>query len=403
MWSSRGRRVRKVGFDRESALLPPSPRTFEGSRLLREYFALPEKFLFFQFAGFREALAGCANEQIELVVPLREGSPRLEREVVLSSLELFCSPAINLFQKQFSQVIEPSRFSEFHVVPDANRPLDFEVHTILEVEGYGDSSPNGRPVSPFFRTRYGEREGAAFFTVNRQPRMLTAAEREANNREIPYTGSEVFLSLVDTRQVPFAGDLQQLAISARCTNRHLPILLSGENSNWKLEGGVKADVRVLAGPTLPTFVPVDGAYAWQLLSGFSANYLSLLDSDDGQALALRELLALHAGNRSDWAPPQIEALRHVDAVAVQRPLYAAEDSEEESPIKVIGRGLEVTVEFDQAAYTGQRLFLLGAVLAEFFARYVSLQSFTETVVKTWPDQKETVPLMQSQVFAPESR
>ena len=38
--------VRRVGFHRDEALLPPSPRTFEGYRLLREYFNFPQRFLF---------------------------------------------------------------------------------------------------------------------------------------------------------------------------------------------------------------------------------------------------------------------------------------------------------------------------------------------------------------------
>jgi type VI secretion system protein ImpG len=58
------------------------------------------------------------------------------------------------------------------------------------------------------------------------------------------------------------------------------------------------------------------------------------------------------------------------------------------------RGLEITVLFDEAAFEGQGVFVLGAVLEQFFAKYVSLNSFTETVVATqqrkeimrWPVQ-----------------
>ncbi len=56
------------------------------------------------------------------------------------------------------------------------------------------------------------------------------------------------------------------------------------------------------------------------------------------------------------------------------------------------RGLEVSVTFDESAFHGSGAFLLGAVLEQFFARYVSLNSFTETAVctlergeiKRWP-------------------
>jgi type VI secretion system protein ImpG len=46
------------------------------------------------------------------------------------------------------------------------------------------------------------------------------------------------------------------------------------------------------------------------------------------------------------------------------------------------RGLEVTVTLEEALFEGTGVFLLGAVLEQFFARYVSINSFTETVVKT---------------------
>ncbi len=47
-----------------------------------------------------------------------------------------------------------------------------------------------------------------------------------------------------------------------------------------------------------------------------------------------------------------------------------------------GRGLEITLTCDEAAYAGAGVFLLGAVLSEFFAKYVSINSFTETILKT---------------------
>ena len=46
------------------------------------------------------------------------------------------------------------------------------------------------------------------------------------------------------------------------------------------------------------------------------------------------------------------------------------------------RGLEITATFDEDAFEGSSAFLLGAVLERFFAKYVSINSFTVTVVKT---------------------
>jgi type VI secretion system protein ImpG len=47
-----------------------------------------------------------------------------------------------------------------------------------------------------------------------------------------------------------------------------------------------------------------------------------------------------------------------------------------------GRGVEIAVTFDEAAFSGAGAFLLGAVLEKFFSKYVSLNSFTRVTVKT---------------------
>jgi type VI secretion system protein ImpG len=46
------------------------------------------------------------------------------------------------------------------------------------------------------------------------------------------------------------------------------------------------------------------------------------------------------------------------------------------------RGQQITLTMDEASFEGTSAFLLGTVLEEFFARYVSINSFTETVVRT---------------------
>jgi len=46
------------------------------------------------------------------------------------------------------------------------------------------------------------------------------------------------------------------------------------------------------------------------------------------------------------------------------------------------RGIEVTLLFDEKAFEGTGVFLLGAVLDRFLAEYTSINSFTETVIET---------------------
>jgi type VI secretion system protein ImpG len=104
------------------------------------------------------------------------------------------------------------------------------------------------------------------------------------------------------------------------------------------------------------------------------NYLSLLDSRDGQgATALRELLKLYVNPNDVFTLRQIDGIRSVVATPVVRRVASP------GPL-TFARGLEIRVTMDEEAFEGSGIFVLGAVLAYFFSRYVAINSFTETVI-----------------------
>ncbi|NKF33746.1 type VI secretion system baseplate subunit TssF, partial [Pseudomonas sp. BGM005] len=53
------------------------------------------------------------------------------------NIVLFATPAINLFERQADLVHVSDKNTEHHVIVDRMRPLDFEVHSILEMSGDG--------------------------------------------------------------------------------------------------------------------------------------------------------------------------------------------------------------------------------------------------------------------------
>jgi type VI secretion system protein ImpG len=72
---------------------------------------------------------------------------------------------------------------------------------------------------------------------------------------------------------------------------------------------------------------------------------------------------------------QIEGLRSTSVRRVVRRLHGP------GPL-AFGRGLEITVLVEELAFEGGSAFLLGAVLNQYFARHVSINSFTETVLRS---------------------
>ena len=382
--------IRRVGFSDQEALLPPSPRSFEGYRLVREYFAFPQRYLFFEVAGFAEAVKRCPGDSLDLVIALKEQDTRLEGRLDKSFFELFCTPAINLFSKQLDRISLSDRFSEFHVVADRNRPLDFEIFELQNVTGFGALAGEEQEYRPFFLAKDTDVSAGAFYTTNRVPRVLTAREKQFGQKSA-YSGTEVYLSLVDATCAPYRSSLRQLGIKALCTNRHLPIQMAkgiGRTDFTMDLSAPVASIRCLSGPTLPRPSQAEGRFSWRLVSHLSLNYLSLLDArgEDG-AVALREILKLYTDANDRQIAKQIEGLLSVRSSPVVRRVKTP------GPI-TFARGLEIVLNFDEPAYEGTGVFLLGGVLEQFFAKYVSLNSFTETIIKTqqrgeimrWPAQ-----------------
>jgi type VI secretion system protein ImpG len=375
-----GSRIRDKGFADDEALLPYTDRSFSGYRLLQEYFACPERFLFAVFTGLRPVLSRAQAGEFEIVVLFDRSVARLHNAVDAGNFRLFCTPAINLFPRRADRIHLQAGKTEYHVLADRTRPMDFEIHSISHVEGFGDSQEPEQRFQPFYGCdeRVWHGGGRAFYTLRREPRLLSARQKLQGARS-SYVGSEVFIALVDANEAPYASQLRQLGMRLLCTNRDLPLQMpvGKSRTDFTLDTGAPvASIRCVAGPTKPRAPTASGETAWRLVSHLQLNYVSLLgDSGEEGAAALREMLTLYCDEFDAGARRQIEGVKAVRAQPVVRRIPVP------GPIS-FGRGLEITLTCDDGAFEGTGAFLLGAVMRHFFARYVSVNSFTETVLRT---------------------
>jgi len=374
--------VRRAGYDNAEALLPYDARSFHGYRLLHEYFVFPERFMFFELLGLAEALSGCEDTVMDVILLMDEPDLDLQGMVDTSQFTPYCAPAINLFPKRADMIHLTERYSEHHVVPDRTRPRDFEIYRVLGVRGYGARADEEVEFQSFYSATdftTGGAGGGAYFTAHRVPRLPSERERRFGRRS-SYTGSEVFLSLVDAQAAPYRTDLKQLGVDTLCTNRDLPLQMAvGQGKTdftMDISAPVEGEIRCIAGPTPPRPSHIEGEIAWRAVSHLALNYLSLVDQDAGQgAAALRDLLRLYGDARDPAIRKQIDGVKSIAYRPITRRVAVA------GPIS-FARGLEVTVTLDEEAFEGGSAFLLGGVLERFFAKYVSINSFTETVVRT---------------------
>lgn len=373
-------RVNLVGFDDDAALLPVPARNFGGYRLLQEYFSFPQRYLFFEISGLKDAVQGNGGSEMELVILFARGEAALEKIVGPSNFLLNCTPAVNLFDKVIDRIHLGDSTHEFHVVPDRTRPVDYEIYDLSSVVGYGTGVDNEQTFRPFYADYHAaDPKSNGYFSLRREPRLPSEKQQRTGSRSSGYIGSEVFLSLVDPNEAPYRTELRQLSLRARCTNRDLPLhmIIGGAKSDFSLEVAAPVEgIRCVQGPSKPYPALVDSAQAWKFISQLSLNYLSLLDTDSEQgAAALRELLSLYATTADEGMHKQVEGLRslHCEKTVSRLPMPG--------PL-CFGRGILMTLEMDELFFEGGSAFLLGSVLERFLARHVTINSFTETVLRT---------------------
>lgn len=371
-----GDAIEAAGFGDDEALLPVTLPGFAGYRLLQEYFAFPQRFLALDLRGVGEQLRAAGGSEVELVFLFARGDANLQQTVDAGNLALHCVSAINLFEQRCDRIHVTPETSDFHVVVDRTRPLDFEVHDILEVEGHGSGLEDTTRFLPLYATFHTEAHShGAYYALQREPRLLSEHQRREGPRS-SYIGTEVYISIVDAHEAPYPAGLQQLGVRALCSNRDLPMLLPGSAELSADGSGAVAAVRVIKGPSRPLSALREGNLAWKFINQLSLNHLSLLDTDREQgAAALREMLKLYVSDADAALQRQIEGLRSVRAEPVVRRLPMP------GPI-AFGRGVRIELEVDELAFQGASAYLLGSVLERFFARHVSMNGFTETRVRS---------------------
>jgi type VI secretion system protein ImpG len=363
--------IRPVGFDRGEGMLPYPNRSFLGYRLLSEFFAFPEKYLFFDLAGLTSRAVERAGRRLEIFLFLNRSAPDLEHNLSADTFRLGCTPVINLYR----QVAEPIRLThtepEYHIVPDARR---LRAHEIYSVERVTAVSPDKEEVEflPFFSVKHAV-QGPGYGT------FWHASRRPAESAVDPTDGgTEVFLSLVDPDMRPSAPADWTVTVEATCLNRDLPHRLpfGGDQPHLQLtEGGALVSrISCLTAPTATLRPAMKKGVLWRLVSHLSLNHLSLVGGEAG-AEALREILKLYDFADSAATRAVIEGVVHVES-------RRATSRVSRGGTSTVCRGVEVAVRFDPERYSGGGSYLFAAVLDRFLSLYCSINSFTRLVTAT---------------------
>ncbi|MGE5386155.1 MAG: type VI secretion system baseplate subunit TssF [Betaproteobacteria bacterium] len=372
-----------VGFAEDEGLLDYDNRSFIGYRLLTEYFAFPDKFLFVDLAGLDHVRLKHPGSKLKIQIflteyPDSERHNRLLQTLSSANFKLGCTPAINLFRQAATPIRISHRKTTYPVIPDSRKPRAYEVISIDSVTHIdkSDGLERTQHIPPFYSIRHRAQ--------SEEQRFYWYATREAavhDNDE----GTEVEIAFVDTQFTPHRPELEVLSLNLLCSNRDLPEQLPFGGGS----GGTHADfslpqftfvkrVRPLRKPTPSRRLPSKQGLHWRLISHLSLNHLSIVEQGKD---ALQEMLTLYNLSQSPLASRQIQGIVAVDSKAATARITGKNFSG-------FARGIDITLTLDENAFVGSGMTVFCGVLERFFALYCGPNNFTRLHLRSKQQDKE---------------
>lgn len=368
------------GFESNEGLLPYPDTSHAGYRLLTEYFAFPEKFLFIDLAFPDRPRLGNKGRTIDVFIYLKRSRANIERAVTASAFALNCTPVANLFRQAAEPISLDHATAEYVVEPDSRRSDALEIYSVEKVVA-SDGDGNTREVLPVYATAHARRGD----TARGAPAWWIA--HRSYGTDAPGT-ERMALSIFDPDFSPSRPADTVLSVDTLCFNGNLAERLpfGGGRPELRLAepmAGVEG-LRLITAPT-PVARPDYGEGArWRLISHLALNHLSIVS--DGGLDALKEMLLLYDIRNSDETRSLVDGIVALSS----RPGTAR--------LRVKGntafcRGIDVTATFDEAYFSGNGIYMAASVLERFFGMYASVNSFARLsarikgqtgVLKTWP-------------------
>lgn len=353
-------KLRWLGFAEDEAALPSRINSHPGHRLLQEYFAFRDKFMFFETANldFAGAEAGI-DLFFHFGVPIPPAA-NASREL----LKLNCVPLVNLYTQRIDPLALDHSRCEYWLRADVQGHRHCEIHSILELASVrADGSL--RHLRPYF-----ELESAALLQAQDYFYVL----RREQNQVGQAAGTEVYISFLDTAERAALPPNEVLGGRALCTNRRLPEkMVAGQRLT--LDGPAPLQEITLACAPSPHHTPsLIGERPWALVSQLSLNHLSLAEGPQALA-ALKSMLRCHLGPADGQGLREIDGVRAVQCRPTLRPVHRFGGWG-------MAQALHVELTLDRSQFEHGGLLLFASVLREFLALYASVNTVVELSVAT---------------------
>ncbi len=336
--------LKPAGLEPESLILPGHDKSWAGFRLIQEYFACPERFLFWELGPFPD-MTGFSGSEVDLFFLLKEPPPE-DMKLRPGMFDPAAVPVINLFERPAEPVRADHRRTSYPLYPDLRRSDSTEIHSVLSVTAITSGGRSFR-VPHFFDQHGGD--------LAWDMRLSPAPDGKGTTAELYLLGGDMAEEFTVTAQ-------------ALCTNRHLAARQGSAGLSAETE--IPAAIS-LALPPSPQRDPVwSGDERWRLVSNFAMPQESLSGTEGLQVL--KTILSQYAPQDDAYSGRQIAGLHSLTTGILFHPLRPSADH----PLGALVRGLNIDLELDEDAFRGGSPFIFAGVLDVFMGLRSAINHIT---------------------------
>ena len=331
--------LRPAGLDPDDLILPGRDRTWVGFRLLQEYFACPERFLFWDLGPWPDLKNLSDNGTVDLVLLLTEPPPE-GLEVAAAMFDPAAVPVVNLFERPAEPIHLDHRRVMYPLHPDLRRGDSTEIHSVLSVTALA-SGERSFPVPHYFdRGRNSQEAGG----LSWQLRLSPAPDERGTVAAMSFQGGEMDEELT-------------IAVRVLCTNRHWAARCGC--AQLSAEAEIPAVPALALPPSRQRDPAVTGDERWRLVSNFALAQESL--SGPKGIIVLKNILTQYAPAGDAYSQRQIAGVLGLTNEIMFHPLRPSADH----PLGGLARGLVIGLELDEDAFRGGSPFIFASVLEVF--------------------------------------
>lgn len=360
--------LRMSGLDDDQSLLPAHAGGLHGLRLLREYFAQPERYLGIDMDVLARMAAFKPNARsFELIFKLNRTPSTLLGEVDVRQFRLFSTPVINLYKKRLDPVAYDANKTEQWLPVDRMRPQAHYLWAIHDVHVCHRDGKINQAMAAIDHVSYGGDIARARYGFKRRDADVMQGARRTGHDPMS-SHDTLSLSLLDQTQA--LEDVTTVLVKAWVADRAWsPKALLDADLRLKEARAVNQIECLWPGSTPRPAPPIEAS--WSAVSRLSSNPLAMNRPGRQDITAQVVAYIVQATQAGDVLDRQ--RLESVRSVFIRTGHARAG---RQSPMAWV-RCMHVDIDIDTSHHADQGAWVFARVLAQALSESVSLNDGIE--------------------------